>query len=153
MREIDVPSDFFQHVTCIRHILTEGCVSSPFWYHLSELKALSYISHVQRLAQKAISVGILNSKFTLEIHRFIKKQPLGLYLEFSPLTLPKQLLAWLSGWNSADCFHSIHLHDHALLKLWVKRGDHHSDTIISLLLCWNVTWEAFAQGHRTNQRM
>lgn len=93
-----------------------------FWYCLSELKALSYISHVQRLAQKAISVGILNSRFPLKIHRFINKQLLGLYLEFSPPTLSKQPLARLSGWSSADCFHNIHLHDRALLKLWVKRG-------------------------------
>lgn len=91
-----------------------------FWQCLSELKALSYISHVQRLVQKAISVGIPNSKFSLEIHRFFKKWRWGLYLEFSTLTLPKQPLARLSKWSCAHYFHNIHLRDHTLLKLWAK---------------------------------
>lgn len=105
-----------------------------FWQSLPELKALSDISHVQRLAQKAISVGIPNSKFPLEIHWFIKKWQLGLYLEFSPLTLPNQLLARLSERSRARYFHNIHLQDCVLLKLRVIRGDGHSGMNVSLLL-------------------
>lgn len=69
MGEKDVPSDSIQYVLCIKYILTAGCVSS----HLCELKALSCISQVQSLAQKAMAAGIPNSEFLLETHRFIKK--------------------------------------------------------------------------------
>lgn len=109
-----------------------------FWQCLSELKALSYISHVQRLAQKAISVGIPNSKFPLEIHQFIKKR-LGLYLEFSPLTLPKQPLARVN--EAAHTVFTVSIYKTMLCwNSWVKRGDRHSGMTVSLLLCCDVIW-------------
>lgn len=78
-----------------------------------------------QVVQKAISVGIPNSEFLLETHRFIKKWQLGLSLELSPLTAPKQLLPQLSEWSYACYFHNIHLRDHVLLKFWLERGEHH----------------------------
>lgn len=133
-REKDVPSDSVPHIICIKHILTEGCVSSQFL--AMSFWAEGFVLNFTCAKTSARSSFSRNPKFrfSLEIHWFVKKIWWGLYLEISPLMLPKQLPARLSEWSCAHHFTTTRSHDPASLNLWVKRGDCHSNMTTSLLL-------------------
>lgn len=92
-----------------------------FWQCLYELKPLSYISHVQRLVQQAISVGIPNSKFPLEIHQFMNKTLIRSLLRIHPSNSTKVTTCPSEGLKLCTPLSQHPFTDCALLKLGEKR--------------------------------
>lgn len=73
-----------QPATCINRFWLKDVSYHHFWQCPYELQRFSYISHVQRLVQQAISVRIPNSKFPLEIHQFMNETLIRSLLRIHP---------------------------------------------------------------------
>lgn len=113
------PATLFNKLPVVNRFWLKDVSVHHFWQCPYELKPLSYILHVQRLVQQAISVKIPNSKFSLEIHQLMNKTLIRSLLRIHPsnkvTTCPSE------GMKLCTPLSQHPFTDRALLKLGEKR--------------------------------